>query len=114
MAIAAGDLRHRVNIQRRNLQQEPILGEQVLYSWTTIATLWAAIEPLSVREFVAASMETSKVTTRITVRALAAINSTMRVVHGDKIYNIHGVLSDRESGREYLTLACSEGVTDGR
>ena len=37
----------------------------------------------------------------------------MRVVHGSKVYNIAGVLPDAGSGREYLTLACSEGVNDG-
>ncbi|TKE23299.1 head-tail adaptor protein, partial [Klebsiella pneumoniae] len=29
------------------------------------------------------------------------------------IYNIEGVLPDPRSGREYLTLPCSEGDNDG-
>ena len=37
----------------------------------------------------------------------------MRVVHGGKVYNIHGVLPDMRSGLEYLTLPVSEGVSDG-
>ena len=34
----------------------------------------------------------------------------MRIDHGGKIYNILGVLSDKESGMDYLTLPCSEVV----
>jgi hypothetical protein len=37
----------------------------------------------------------------------------MRVNHNGTIYNIHGVLPDKKSGREYLTLACSTGANDG-
>lgn len=98
----------------RTIQQEPILGEQILYGWADVAILWAAIEPLSVREFVAAGTELSKVDTRIVVRSGIAIDSTMRVKHGDTLYEIIGVLPDKDSGREYLTLACSSGVSDGR
>jgi len=36
----------------------------------------------------------------------------MRLYHAakDQYYNIEGVLSDKDSGLEYITLPCSEGV----
>lgn len=37
----------------------------------------------------------------------------MHVHHGNRIYNIEGVLPDNCSGRKYLTLPYSEGVNDG-
>jgi SPP1 family predicted phage head-tail adaptor len=122
----AGKLRHRVLIEELVAQtdtaddviQNEATGE-VDRVWTPIAEVWAAIEPLSAREFLAAQAVQSKVTTRITIR-YRAISPTMRLVHmrrgaRDTIYNIEGVLPDKESGLEFITLPCSAGVSvDGQ
>lgn len=109
--LKAGKLRHRVVIQRPVETQNSTTGATTV-TWQDVATVWAAIEPLSAREFIAAQAENSKVSTRITVRYRADLTHEMRLYHAakDKIYNIEGVLSDKESGLEYLTLPCSEGV----
>lgn len=80
--------------------------------WQDVATVWASIEPLSAREFVAAEAEASKITTRIAIRYRPDVTAKMRLYHSakGKYYNIEGVLSDVNSGLEYLTLPCSEGV----
>jgi SPP1 family predicted phage head-tail adaptor len=74
--------------------------------------VWASIEALSAREFIAAQAEDSKVNTRITIRYRSGINAKMRLYHEakDVYYNIEGVLSDKDSGLEYLTLPCSSGL----
>ena len=36
----------------------------------------------------------------------------MRALHGVLVYNIHGVLWDKDSGLEYMTLPASMGVSD--
>ena len=76
----------------------------------------AAIEPLSTREYLASQSKDSEVTTRITVRYHPGLKAAQRIVHktarGVKIYNPQGVLADRDSGLEYVTLPCSEGVSD--
>lgn len=109
--LNAGKLRHRLLIQRPVETQDANTGDMVL-TWQDVASVWAAIEPLSVREFITAQVESSKVEARITIRYRADVNHQMRLVHlaKDKIYNIEGVLSDKNSGLEYLTLPCSEGV----
>lgn len=111
MSLAAGRLRHRVAIQRRVLAQDT--SGNTTHTWANIATVWAAIEPLSTREFIAAQSVQSEVTARIVIRYRANIDASMRIVHKDKIYNIHGILADKDSGLEYLTLPVSEGVNDG-
>jgi len=112
MALSAGRLRHRVRIERPSYEQDPVTGEMVK-SWELVAEkVPAAIEPLSAREFIAAQAVQSQVTTRIVIRR-REIDATMRIVHRGQVYNIHGVLADPESGLEYLTLPCSEGVNDG-
>lgn len=111
MALSAGRLRHRIRIERPDYTQDPITGEMT-QGWELVADkVPAAIEPLSAREFMAAQAVQSKVTARILIRRRDGIDATMRIIHRGLIYNIHGVLADPESGLEYLTLPCSEGVS---
>jgi SPP1 family predicted phage head-tail adaptor len=90
--ISAGKLRHRVTIEQPAITQNPLTGE-ITEGWGTFAAnLPAAIEPLSARDFIQSAAMQSEITTRITVRYLAGIKPNMRVVNGDTIYNIRGVL----------------------
>lgn len=109
--IRAGKLRHRIVIQEPVETQDQTNGA-VNVLWQDLATVWAEIAPLSARDLIAAQAEASKVTTRITIRYNNYINSKMRIYHAskDKYYNIEGVLSDADSGLEYLTIPCSEGL----
>lgn len=111
--MQAGKLRHRVMIQRRDKSQDPTTGEMVT-DWVDHAMVWAAIEPLSAREFIAAQAGQSQITARATIRYIEGLNATMRLMHNGAAYNIEGVLPDPKSGRHYLTLPLSEGVSDGR
>lgn len=104
-----GKLRHRVTLQAEAPSQNATTGV-VTHGWTTVATVWASIEPLSAREFVAASAVSSKVVARIVIRYRAGVAPSMRIVHGSRTYNIEGVLADKHSGLEYLTLPVSEVV----
>lgn len=110
--MQAGKLRHRLELQAKQSVQNPTTGSMV-DEWVPVTTVWAAIEPLSAREFIAAGATQASVTTRITIRYREGITAQMRAISRGKIYNIEGVLPDDKSGREYLTLPCSEGVNDG-
>lgn len=105
----AGQLKHRITIQAPTGTQNTTTGE-VVNSWTTFATAWASVEPLSVREFISAQAEQSKIKVRIVTRYIRGLKARMRVYHTseDKYYNIEGVLSDKGNGKTYITLACSE------
>lgn len=111
MSLDAGRLRHRIILQKQQETQDPQSGA-IVVTWIDVATVWAAIEPVSAREFVSAQNEISKITTKIIVRYRDDVTAKMRAYHAFKrmYYNIEGVLSDKESGLEYLTLPCSEGV----
>ena len=60
-------------------------------TWQTQATVWAAVEPLSVREFLQSQSMQSEITTRITIRRIPNVDATWRVLHGSTAYNIHGI-----------------------
>jgi SPP1 family predicted phage head-tail adaptor len=110
--MQAGKLRHRVTIESLVETQDGTTGA-ISRAWSTVATVWAAIEPLSGREFIAAQGAQAEVVARILIRYRDDVVAKMRVVFGSKVYNIRAVLPDKESGTEHLTLMVSEGVNNG-
>lgn len=113
--LAAGRLRHKVTIQEPRNQQDPDTGTNRTV-WVDFAPdVAAAIEPLSVREFIASSQMQSQITARITMRYRAGLTAQMRILHPStgKVYNPAGWLADPDSGLEYLTAPCSEGANNG-
>jgi SPP1 family predicted phage head-tail adaptor len=110
--IAAGRLRHRIRIEAQVVHVNSS-GEQDMSAWEEVATVWAAIEPLSARESMIAEQTQSKVNARIVIRARDDIRASMRAVHGSTVYNIEGVIRDPDSGLEWITLPCSTGVNEG-
>lgn len=114
MSMKAGRLRHRISIQQKGESQDLSTGEMLVDSWVDFAKVWAAIEPLSARDVLAAQAVQSAATTRFVIRYRVGIDPTMRIVHRGGTYNIEGQpLPDVDSGLEYLTLLASSGVNDG-
>jgi len=111
MSLEAGRLRHRVSIERIARTQDPVTGA-IAETWTEIAKVWAAVEPLSAREFVQSAAGQAEVTARITIRT-RDILATDRIIHRGTVYNIRGVLADKDSGLEYITLPVAAGVNEG-
>lgn len=114
--MQAGKLRHRIQFQQQVQAQNPDTGALVLawQDWPAAGKkLWASIEPLSARDFIAAQVPQSEVTARIVIRHRDGVLPSMRALHRGKVYTIRGVLPDPVSGIEYLTLPVSEGVKDG-
>lgn len=105
--MRAGDLRHLVTLQSSVKVQNPTTGS-ITESWESAGEVYASIAPLSAREFIAAQAVQSKVSTRITIRYRSGVTATMRVVYAERTYRIEGVLPDVKSGREWLTLPCSD------
>jgi len=107
--VAAGALRHWVQIQRPEIGQNPSTGEMVA-TWVELASVWADVAPASGREFLAAAAEQSEVRGRITIRFRDDVDGTMRVAYRGKWYAILAALPDADSGVEHLTLMVAEGV----
>lgn len=105
-------LRHRVRIEQRVNVSDPLGG--VVTTWSTFADdVPAEVVPLSARELLSANQIHGEVVARITVRWMAGLDPTMRIIHGADIYNIAGVLPDNRSGRMHITLPVTAGVNAG-
>lgn len=105
MTTISHKLRHRITIEHRALTQNPVTGEMT-EGWSVLADkVPASVEPLSTREFIAASAGQSEVTARIVVRYRDGLDSTMRAIHRGKVYEFAGPpLADPNSGLEYQTI----------
>lgn len=107
--VASGRLRHKVALQAQQITQNPNTGAMIT-TWVTQAEVWAAVEPLSGREFLAAKAEQSEVTGKIILRHRSDVNATWRVLFRGNAYAIKAVLADVDSGLEHLTLLTGVGV----
>lgn len=105
--MQAGKLRHLVELQRVTVTADSH-GDQVK-TWATIATAHASIEPLSGREFIAASQTMADLTTRIRVRGRSDIQLTPkdRVKFGARLFDIRHVIDWGDRGIE-TQLMCTE------
>ena len=109
--MRAGKLRHRVEIQASTPTQDAT--GQPIDSWATVTggTVWAAIEPISGREFVAAGSFQAEVSHFITLRWDSTITLTPRnrVKFGTRYFSIVSVRNVEERNRMW-ELGCKEVV----
>lgn len=110
--VASGTLRHRVLIQQQVTTRDSDGVSQT--AWVDVATVWASVDPLSAREFIQSGQTQAAITARITIRYRAGLQASMRMLHRGLVYNIAGLLPDRASGLEYITIPVSAGVNDGQ
>ena len=99
----AGQLDQKVSIERLQQGQDE-LG-QPFTAWVPVFTVWAAVEPLAGREYMAAAAAQSEVSTRIRLRYRPGMTSADRVNHGGKLYGITSVIDYKSAHRE-LVLMC--------
>jgi SPP1 family predicted phage head-tail adaptor len=111
MSLAAGRLRHRVEIWRKTVAR----GSDGVSQETRaiFAEVWAEVAPVSGREFIQSGQLQSEVVAKITIRALPGLRASDYIVFRDQVYNVQAILTDLVSGLEYFTLPVSMGVNDG-
>lgn len=99
--MRAGSLNTRVTVESFT----PGDGWSNPGGWQTYATMWANVRHLSGSESIKSDRPVSEVRASIRVRFRQDLSASMRVLVGDKAYNITAVLPD-QVGREYVDLVC--------
>ncbi len=82
MGQNAGELRHRITIQKPIQTQDPNTGK-LITSWSNFSTIWAEVTDLSTRDVIAAKAANSTIQARAKVRYSSTtkqVDSTMRVL----------------------------------
>jgi len=112
--MRAGDLRHKLLIQKRNTSQDSS-GAQVR-TWTDYVTVWADIQPISdVAKFYAGAMQAG-VTHTVTMRYQAELAdpvavAAMRGVWEGRYFTFSAPKDEGERHRQ-LELKATEGLVN--
>ena len=103
--MRAGRLRHRVTLQRKVVTRDAYGGEVI--TWTDVATVWAAVEPLRGRELEAAAQAGAELSARIVMRYRSDVVPEWRVAWDGHVYDIEAVV-DVDGRHRTLELRCRE------
>ena len=102
--MKASRLKQRVTVHKATSARSPMGGSSSPI-WGPALTLWASIEPLSVKDVFTAQAADSQTTARCIMRYRTDIDSKCRIEHRGIMYAIDGEpLPDADSGLEYITL----------
>jgi SPP1 family predicted phage head-tail adaptor len=110
----ASRLRHRLILQQEIKAADGAGG--CTRSWQNVADLWAEISPLKYRagigsERLVAGQIQSEISYKVTLRYRAVISTSMRLLFGNRAFNIRSVRNLNED-KEILELLVDEGVAN--
>lgn len=106
----AQELRHRVTIQQKYVERDEN-NYPLPEIWIDYAKIWAKVTALSAKDLLAAQAGQTQTVARMKIRYREDIDTTMRVIHKNRIYAIDGpALDDPNSSYEYVTLLLSNGT----
>jgi len=101
-------LRHRVTFQKPTGTTTNSMGENVP-AYTDYATVWAAVEPMTGREYAEAQKIRAETTYKVMVRYLAGVTPDMRIIHHSKTLEIQSILNIEERNVQ-LQIVASEVI----
>lgn len=99
-------LNKRVTIKQKSTTPDEI--GQPIETWSNFITtgdgkVWAEIDDMSGREYVAAGANQSTLVTKITIRHVSGIDSSMRIIYESDTYGIDAALN---KGSRTILLMC--------
>lgn len=100
--MKAGELRHRIEFQT-NTPTANSMGEYV-DTYTTLATVWGAVEPLSGSLLFSAQQTNSEVQGRVRIRYRDDIEPDMRMYFDSRYFKILSIIDYQERHQELQIL----------
>ena len=111
MSQRAGELCHRIIIEKLSLESRDEDGNFLPSTWVEHKKLWAKVTWSSVKDVLTAKASNSETIARCKLRKRDDIDTARRVIYDGTIYAIDGPpLPDAENGKIYMTLMLSNGV----
>jgi SPP1 family predicted phage head-tail adaptor len=102
--IGAGERNKQIAIQEKAISTDSI-GNQT-ETWHTIATVWAAIQPLSGREYWAARQVNAETTTKVTILYRRGVTAEHRILYGSRVFELTAPpINTSEANAELVLLA---------
>lgn len=104
VSVKVDKLTKKVVIQSKEAGNEL---DGVPESWNDVGNFWAMIQPLTGREYEQAQQMQSNTTHKIKTRWFEGANSAMRLVRGNRVFEVESVVNEFERNR-WLIWRCSE------
>ncbi len=91
-----GELRHRLELQSPTDSVDSY--GQPTRTWSTYATVWGKVMPVSAGESQLANQQQSDITHRVLIRHRSDVTAEHRILFGSRELNIRGVRDTEERG----------------
>ena len=102
-----GDLNKRITLQYATKVSDSM--GSFTETWTTAATVWAAIWPVQGSELVQSMQTDMVISCRIRIRYRSVLRSDWRIKFGNRYFNIVSITNPNERC-EWLDLYCREAM----
>jgi len=100
--MRSGDLDEQIVIQQVSLSTDA-LGSSQTESWSTFATVWAKVIPMTASERFVSQEKYSANVNKFQIRFLSGLLPTMRIQYSSKVWRILGISEIRRyEGHEIL------------
>ena len=109
--IDAGRMRDRITFQRfkRTVDEHGDVRDDLDENWEDFCTVWAAIDPISGREFYAAEQSQTEVTHKIRCRYFPGLKAEQRIRHQDggitRTFHIVSIIDWQNLHESYQIMA---------
>src|SRR5688572_7250658 len=112
MFRGTGPMRQRLEVQEVTLSKDAFAA--VTETWTTVDTVWAAIEPISGREVWGSNEVSAEATHRIRLRWFEGLTTEhrFRIPCSTRVFNIGELLNPDERQGEHVSLCTERTATD--
>lgn len=104
-----GKLRHKIEIQSRTEPETLDKYGESSGEWTTLISVWAAIEPASGKQLYVAEQIQAEISHVVTIRYYSGVTARQRIKFGGRIFDINFVRNVDERS-VYQELYCKEAV----
>ena len=109
--MKAGRRRQRITLQSPAGSRDAVGERQT--TWTDVASVWAEITPISVRDTFLAAQAHASTTHRVRIdyaSEIAAIDGSWRVLFGSRVLVIDGAPRNIDERDREIELLCTEGL----
>lgn len=107
--MRAGRLRHKILVQERSGAKDLLGGASD--SWSTIATLWASVEPMNVKDYLSSDAQIADLHGKIVIRYNPLIKPDQRILFNGRVLEIQGQpINLGERNREMHIMYIERGL----
>lgn len=107
MTFTAQELNHRITFERQQTVQDP--NGDIITEWVQVAAVFARVDPMLGREYLANKATQSEAVTKFTTRYLSGVTTADRLVHDGEPWNMQSIINVGGRNRETLIYATRMG-----